>query len=177
MQSAFIPHGLGLQGWITSGRLVVAEKNKFQILLQFQFQKLTCRLITAWKWVSYMSFVTNAYGYMVSNPTVSIFPTKPWTGIYTFLRPACFVCRTVWVENTFRSAIWGWSNHAREAWTVTPIPSLSWRITILATGIRVARIYFLYHGLYRWNMQFIDISSLWHTFCCCIVPCFHNIVF
>ena len=82
---------------------------------------------------------------MVSNPTQSIDATKTRTRIYTLLIFAGQLRGTVIVENALRFAIWRRANHSRLASAVTPLSVASRRVSIRATRVGVAGVFF-----YNW---------------------------
>ena len=102
--------------------------------------------MTVHKGIPNISRDADAEGDMISHFTVCIVPAKTRAWIDAFLILACFVNRTVGIELAFGPAVRRLAYHAGLTRAVTPITSISWRIGVGATWIRVAWIFF-YDGL------------------------------
>ena len=141
-QSALMPQGEGLQGWITSmGR--GAERGKSSIFLFLII--LTCDASTLREGISLVSLITDANWNMVPNPTCCMDATQPRARVKTFLVFASQRCWTVIVKDALRMAVWGTANHIWLAGAVTAIPLSSWGIRIWSTWVGVAGVL-----LYNW---------------------------
>ena len=144
VHSAFIPHGEGLQGCMTSIGLGVAIIHSFSFKMSSICITLTWWPITLSKWITYVPRDTNANWIMVPNIAFCIDTTKSWTRILTFPVDACFVYWAVSIYCTFWSTVWWWTNHFRQTRALTSIPYISRWVGIGSTWIGITWIICFY---------------------------------
>ena len=111
------------------------------------YWSLCCLSVTLNKWISNKTRIADTNWYMISDIALGIDATQTRTRILTFSVDACFINLAILVYDTFWSTIWWWTNHFRQARTLTSISNDSWRVRVWST--RVGFTWIRYNWLYR----------------------------
>ena len=99
-----------------------------------------CSSVTLNKRISSEALVADTYWYMISDVALGINATETRARILTLSVDASFVNWAVLVYDTFRATVGWWTNHFRQARTLTSVSNNSWRVRVRSTGVWITGI-------------------------------------